>query len=112
MSDYIERKEHEEMLKRIDSEHKRIDDEQKRQNKRLGILEETVKQFTTLTISIEKLAVNMENMLTEQKKLGEKLDEIENAPARNWNALKSSILAAIGGVIGTAIVAAVINFAK
>lgn len=112
MSEYIDRKEHDEMLKRMDAEHKRIDDEQQRQNKRLGVLEETVKQFTSLTISVEKMALNMERMLEEQKKQGKKLDEIENAPAKNWNALKAGVLAAISGSVGTAIVAAIINFMK
>lgn len=110
MSEYIGRKEHDEMLKRMDAEHKRIDDEQQRQNKRLCVLEETVKQFTSLTISVEKMAVSMENMFEEQKKQGKKLDEIENAPAKNWNTLKASVLSAIGGAVGAAIIAAIINF--
>lgn len=95
MSEYIERKEHEEMLKRMDAEHKRIDDEQQRQNRRLGVLEETVKQFTSLTISVEKMALNMERMLEEQKKQGKKLDEIENAPAKNWNTVKTALITGI-----------------
>ena len=99
MSEYIDRKEHDEMLKRMDAEHKRIDDEQQRQNKRLGVLEETVNQFTSVTISVEKMAVNMENMFEEQKKQGKKLDEIENAPAKNWSTVKTALITGIITVI-------------
>lgn len=44
---------------------KRIEDEQHRQNRRIELLEESVKQNTALTVSVEKLANNMESMTNE-----------------------------------------------
>ena len=65
--EYVGREEHAEFAKRID-------DEQHRQNRRIELLEESVKQNTALTVSVEKLANNMESMANEQAKQGERLE--------------------------------------
>ena len=57
--EYVGREEHTEFAKRIE-------DEQHRQNRRIELLEESVKQNTALTVSVEKLANNMESMANEQ----------------------------------------------
>lgn len=54
----ITRAEHEEFRRRIEEENKR-------QDKRIEILEENAKRIEGLNSSIEKLALNMENMLKE-----------------------------------------------
>ena len=102
MDNYILRGEHDEFAKRIDAE-------QERQNKRLNILEESMKQYMTLTLSVEKLALSVEQMVKEQKKQGEKIEELENAPVKNWNTIKASILSALGGALGTALISAIIS---
>ena len=101
MSEFLPRKEHEEFAKRMEEEHAR-------QNKRITTLEDTVKQFTSLTISIEKMAINMENMLKEQKKQGERLDKIEIAPAEDFKQIKRTVATAIISTVVTAVVAACI----
>lgn len=100
--DYIGRYEHDEFVKRMEEEHER-------QNKRIGILEEAVKQYVTLTISVEKMAASIEQMVQEQKRQGEKLEELEKVPVKNWNTVKTAILSAIGGAIGTGIIASVLQ---
>lgn len=101
--DYIGRDEHREFVKRMEDEHER-------QNKRIGILEDTVKQQVTLTISVEKLATSIDQMVQEQKRQGERLEELEKIPVKNWNTVKASILSAIGGAIGAAIIGSIIQF--
>lgn len=101
MDEYISRGEHEEFAKRIDAE-------QSRQNKRITAMEDAMKQYVTLTLSVEKMAMSIEQMVKEQKRQGERLEELESAPVKNWNTVKASILSAIGGVIGTAIIAAIV----
>lgn len=64
--DYISREEHNEFRRSMDAENKRLEDENNRQNHRLEVLEETVKQVAFISTSVEKLALNMENMLKEQ----------------------------------------------
>ena len=61
--EYITRAEHEEFRKRIEAE-------DHRQNRRIELLEESIEQQKTLTSSVEKLALNMESMLNEQKQQG------------------------------------------
>lgn len=88
---------------------KRVVEENDRQNHRIAELEITVKEISRLTTSVEKMAVSMENMAVEQKKQGERLDEIEKKPAKHWEAVVTGIIAAIVGALGTAIAAGIIH---
>ncbi len=102
----ISRAEHEEFRRLMESENKRLDDENHRQNQRLAILEKSVQQISNLAQSTEKLAVNMENMLEVQKQQGERLETLEGRDGDKWRRAMS--------YIGTAIIASVlaIVFAK
>ena len=92
--DYISRNEHTEFVKRMDDEHKR-------QNRRLEELEEAVKQYGALTISVEKLASSMQSMLEEQKAQGERLEELESRDGEMWRKVTGhGITAAISAVVG------------
>ena len=53
---------HKEFEKRMDIENRRLSDEDKRQNRRIDDLEETVRQIGDLTASVKELAVSMKNM--------------------------------------------------
>ena len=52
---------------------RRMDDEHKRQNKRITDLEEKVEDIGTLTASVESLAKSIEQMAKSQEKQGTKL---------------------------------------
>lgn len=92
--EYIGREEHNEFAKRIK-------DEQHRQNRQIEVLEESVKQNTALTVSVEKLANNMENMANEQAKQGERLEALEGRDGEMWRTVVKYVLtAALGLVIG------------
>ena len=98
MEDFIGRKEHEEFVKRIE-------EEIKRQNRRIELLEEYVGHMQALTISVEKMALTMENMLQEQQKQGKQIEALEGVPKKNWDSLKGGIIGALATAIGGAIVA-------
>ena len=100
MADCIERAEHEEFAKRIDAENTR-------QNRRIEALEQSVDRFGRIASSVERLATNMEGMLKEQERQGERLDKLEGKPGENWNVTVKSILAAIGSAIGGGLVVAI-----
>lgn len=92
--EYVGREEHAEFAKRID-------DEQHRQNRRIELLEEFVKQNTALTVSVEKLANNMKSMANEQAKQGERLEALEGRDGEMWRTVVKYVLtAALGLVIG------------
>lgn len=77
MDDYISRSEHEEFRRSMDLANKNLEDENRRQNRRLDILEEISKRNTALVTNVERLAVNMENMLKVQEQQGERLETLE-----------------------------------
>ena len=88
--DEITRGEYEEAIKRVEAE-------EKRQNKRLDNLEESLSTLTELTISIEKIAVSIESMQKELAKQGERLEKIESEPAEKWKKAVWLVVAALVG---------------
>ena len=92
MDDAITRKEHEEFARRIDAENER-------QNKRLQLLEENVRQIGSLTASVEKLATSMENMAKEQEKQGKRLETLEGRDGEMWRKVVGYITTAVIGIV-------------
>ncbi len=88
----ISRAEHEEFCRRIDEENKR-------QDKRIELLEEATKRLDGLNSSIEKLALNMENMLKEQVKQGNRLEVLESRDGEMWRKVISYAITAIVGIV-------------
>lgn len=88
----ITRAEHDEFCKRMEEAHKR-------QDKRISLLEESVEQNRTLAISVEKLAVNMENMLKEQEQQSKRLEIIESRDGEMWRKITGYVVTAVIGII-------------
>ena len=88
----ITRAEHEEFRRRIEEENKR-------QDKQIEILEENAKRIEGLNSSIEKLALNMENMLKEQLKQGKRLEVLEARDGEMWRKVVSYAITAIVGIV-------------
>lgn len=99
MEDYITRAEHEEFRRSMEIEHQRQEDENERQNQRLKALERTVEQVSKLSTSVEKLALNMENMLKEQISQGKRLTELESQDGKKWRNLVGYIFTTAVGII-------------
>ena len=94
MEDYIHRKEHEEFVKRMESEHKRY-------SRRLDSLETATKQINELTISIAKMASSMEQMLAEQQEQGTRLKVLEARDGEKWRTfIGYVVVAVISGLVG------------
>ena len=72
-----------------------MEEEDKRQNKRLDNLEENAK----LLSSIEKLAANMEHMAKEQEKQGKRLETLEKRDGEMWRKVVGYIITAVIGVV-------------
>lgn len=95
----ISRAEHEEFRKTIEEKFQRLDDEDHRQNRRLDILEESTRQIATLTGSVEKLAVNMENMLKVQNQQSDRLEELEGRDGEMWRKVTGYVVTAVIGIV-------------
>lgn len=99
MEDYIHRREHEEFRRSMELANKNLEDENTRQNKRLDILEENAKQNTALVANVERLAVNMENMLKVQEAQGKRLERLESQDGEMWRKVAGHVVTAIIGAV-------------
>lgn len=103
--EYIPRKEHEEFCRRMETENRRLEEENNRQNKRLELLENNTQQIITqqltmLTATIERLNLSVSNILKEQAEISERLKKLENRDGDMWRTVvKYAITAVIGGVL-------------
>lgn len=92
MENPITRAEHEEFRRRLEEENKR-------QDARIGILEKSVQQIGALATSVEKLALSMQSMLKEQEKQGKRLEVLEDSDGEKWRKVMGYITTAIVGVV-------------
>lgn len=92
--EFVTRREHDEFKERLE-------EDSRRKNKRLDLLENTVQQINNLTLSVEKLATNMENMLLNQRKQERQLEELEKQDGERWRQATGYIITTlIGATLG------------
>ncbi len=92
MDDAITRAEHEEFRKRLEEQNQR-------QDKRIALLEESVRQIGALTTSVEKLALSMESMAKEQERQGERMEVLEGRDGEMWRKVVGYIVTAVIGIV-------------
>lgn len=92
---YLLKSVHEEFALRMEEEHKR-------QNKRLTDLETTVKNIGSLTASVARLAESMEQLTQIQEKQNKRLEELEGRDGEMWRK--------VVGYAATFIVGAILSF--
>jgi len=85
-------------------EHEEIAVKLAEQDKEIGSLkhrmtdvEEQNKIINNLVISVKELAINMQNMLHEQQNISSRLAELENKPAKYWQAVVAALIGAAAG---------------
>ena len=92
MEDTISRSEHEEFSKRIE-------ERDKRQDRRIELLEENTRQIGALTVSVEKLAQSIEVMCKEQEQQGQRLQTLESRDGEMWRKVVGYVITAIIGIV-------------
>ena len=92
MDETITRAEHEEFSLRLA-------EEAKRQDKRLELLENNVRELSRLTNSVGKLATSVESMVKEQEKQGKRLETLEGRDGEMWRKVTGYIATAIVGIL-------------
>lgn len=83
----------------------KIEREDDRQNKRIAMLEESMKQIYILNTSVEKIAMSINTLTTEIGEQNKRLKAIEDKPAQNWDKL----LWLVGGAVVSAVIAFIIK---
>lgn len=97
MEDYIPRGE-------FDANVKRIEDAEHRQDKRLEMLEDSVREIGELTTSVAKIATNIEILTKEVAKQGQRLETLEARDGETWRSVvRYALTAVIAGLIGFAL---------
>lgn len=92
MGEPISREEHEEFSRRMEEHNKR-------QDRRIELLEENTKQIGSLTVSVEKLAQSIETMVKEQEQQGKRLETLEGRDGEMWRKVTGYIVTAVVGIL-------------
>jgi len=88
MEEFVTKAVHDEFVKRME-------EEDKRQNKRIEIIEEKQSQISELVTSVKVLAANVENIAKEINEQGLRLKEIEGKPGKRWEQLLGYVISAL-----------------
>jgi hypothetical protein len=88
MEDFVTKAVHEEFVKRME-------EEDRRQNKRIEIIEDKQAQISELVTSVKVLAANVENIAKEINEQGIRLKEIEGKPGKRWEQLLGYVISAL-----------------
>ena len=88
MEEFVKKDVHEEFVKRME-------EEDRRQNKRIEIIEEKQAQISELVTSVKVLAANVENIAREINEQGLRLKEIEGKPGKRWEQLLGYVISAL-----------------
>lgn len=94
MDTAISRAEHEEFMRRMEDEHKRL-------HHRITDVEKTVNGIHDLATSVERLAASVEQMAQVQHDHSEQIENLESRDGEMWRKVVGySVTAVIGIVIG------------
>lgn len=88
----ITRAEHEEFVRRMEEEHKR-------QNKRLDLLEKQTEQITNIAMSTKELAISAKHMAEEQREQGNRLEKLEGRDGEMWRKVVGYVITAVIGIL-------------
>lgn len=78
---------------------KRMEDEHKRQNHRIDLLEKSVEENNKLLVSVERLAVSMETMQKEQASQGDRLEALESRDGEMWRKVAGHVITAMISIV-------------
>lgn len=91
MDNPISRAEHEEFRRRLEEENRR-------QDKRIELLEDNMRELNQLTASVSKLASSIESMVKEQEKQDRRLETLEDRDGAMWRKIVAYGATAIVGI--------------
>ncbi len=102
-NNFISRREHDEYVKRMEDEHRRL-------SHRLEECEKSTQDIRDLVKNVGIMATNMKHLAKAQEDQNDRLERLEKLPNQNWNTIKNGIFNAIGAAIGGAVIAALLFF--
>lgn len=88
----ITRAEHEEFKKRLEEENRR-------QDRRIELLENQTREISALATSVEKLALSIDRMTKEQEQHSKRLEVLEGRDGELWRAVVKYAVTAAAGIL-------------
>lgn len=89
---YVTMEFHDEYAKRMEEEHRR-------QNRRLDGLEKASEETSKLALSLERMTISLQAMVQEQKSQGERLTNLENRDGEMWRKVVGYVVTAVIGIV-------------
>ena len=81
-----------------------MEEEDKRQNRRIDLVEKSIQQIGDIAMSVEKMAGSLQSMGKEQEQQGKRLEALESRDGEMWRkAVGYAVTALLGAVIGFAL---------
>ena len=77
---------------------RRLEEENRRQDKRIELLEDNIRELNSLTASVGKLATSIESMVKEQEKQGKRLETLEDRDGAMWRKIVAYGATALVGI--------------
>ncbi len=88
------------LLKSVHDEFaKRVEEENDRQNARLASLERSLQEISKITVQVERLATNIETLTASIKEQNGRLTDLEQKPAKRWDAIIGAVITGIVGIL-------------
>lgn len=92
--------ENEYLLKSVHDEFaKRVEEENDRQNARLASLERSLQEISKITVQVERLATNIETLTASIKEQNGRLTDLEQKPAKRWDAIIGAVITGVVGIL-------------
>lgn len=88
----------------FDLQVKELENENNRQNHRITKVENDLSVIRDLTVSVEKLAVNLTYMKDSISKLSGDVESLKGVPASRWDKVVGGIIGAVAAAIGGGII--------
>lgn len=83
---------------------KRHEDEMHRIHKRLEDLESSFKSQTEMNLALQRLAINLDNVLNQLQSQSERLKKLEDVPLETNKKVRDALVTTVvGGVIGAVV---------
>lgn len=88
------------LLKSVHDEFaRRVDEENDRQNARLASLERSLQEISKITVQVERLATNIETLTASIKEQNGRLTDLEQKPAKRWDAIIGAVITGVVGIL-------------
>ena len=99
---YVTMDVHNEFARRMDEANKVLDT-------RVAALERGLQGVSKMALNIERLTTSVEKMTAELTKYGTRLENLEQKPAKRWDAVVTGIIGAVVGALVGAVLAGAIH---